>query len=64
MVDEELGEIAVSKTVTEILEEIEKEICDNYCKYPDVCMMEKKDASLAYEMLDNTYCVKCPFNKI
>ena len=64
MVNEALGAIAVSKTVTEILEEIEKEICDNYCKYPDVCMAEKKDVNQAEDMLYDTYCVKCPFNKI
>jgi len=64
MVDEELGEIAVSKTVTEILDEIEKEICDNYCKYPDVCMTEKKDVNQAEDMLYDTYCVKCPFNRL
>ena len=64
MVNEELGAIAVSKTVTEILEEIEKEICDNYCKYPDVCMEEVKDPDEAEDMLYDTYCVKCPFNRI
>ena len=54
----------VQKTVTDILAEIEKEICDSYCKYPDVCMAEKKDPDAAEDMLYQTYCVKCPFNRI
>lgn len=52
------------KTVTDILAEIEKEICDNYCKYPDVCMKEVKDPDEAEDRLYNTYCVKCPFNRL
>ena len=36
------------------------EICDSYCKYPDVCMSEKKDTDEAEDMLYQEYCVKCP----
>ena len=54
----------MSKTVTEILEEIEKEICDSYCKYPEICLAEVKDPDEAEDRLYDTYCVKCPFNKI
>ena len=64
MVNEELGAIAMSKTVTEILDEIEKEICDNYCKYPDVCRAEVKDPDAAEDLLYGRYCEKCPFNRI
>lgn len=30
-----------SKTVTDILEEIKQEMCDGYCKYPTIVMIEK-----------------------
>ena len=64
MVNEELGAIVVSKTVTEILGEIEKEICDKYCKYPDICRSERKDPDEAEDLLYKEYCSGCPMNKI
>ena len=54
----------VQKRVTDILAEIENEICNSYCKYPDVCMKEVKDPDEAEDRLYNTYCVKCPFNRL
>ena len=51
-------------TVTELLTWIEDEICEKYCKYPDVCMKEVKDPDEAEDRLYNTYCVKCPFNRL
>lgn len=29
------------KTVTDILEEVKQEMCDDYCKYPTIVMIEK-----------------------
>lgn len=52
------------KTITDLLEEIEKEICDNYCKYPEICLAEVKDPDLAEDRLYDKYCEKCPFNRI
>jgi hypothetical protein len=52
------------KTVSEILEEIEREICDKYCKYPDICAGERKDPDGAEELLYDRYCESCPFNRI
>lgn len=54
----------MSKTVTEILGDIEQEICDSYCKYPEICLSEVKEPDLAADKLYNDYCAKCPFNKI
>lgn len=59
-----MGSTAMSKTVTEILDEIENEICRNYCKYPDICMAEVKDPDMADDLLYDRYCENCPFNRI
>ena len=52
------------KTVTELLTWIEEQICDNYCKYYDVCLNEKKDPEDAEDMLYLEYCAKCPFSRL
>ena len=52
------------KTVTELLTWIEEQICDNYCKYYDVCLNEKKDPEEAEDMLYLEYCAKCPFSRL
>lgn len=64
MVDEELGEISVSKTITELMDEIIGEFCTEYCKYPDICSAEKKDPDDAEALLYEKYCGSCPFQKI
>ena len=52
------------KTVTELLTWIETEICDNYCKYGDVCMSKCQDPEEAEQMLYEEYCAKCPFSRL
>ena len=59
-----MGATAMSKTVTEILGDIEQEICDSYCKYPEIAKAETDDPDLAADLLYDKYCAKCPFNKI
>jgi len=54
----------VEKTVTELLEEITQEFCMDYCKYPGICEAEKKNPDEAEKLLYETYCKKCPFNKL
>lgn len=51
-------------TVTGLLTEIEDEICDNYCKYPEICQAERKDPDDAEQLLYEKYCAKCPLNKL
>lgn len=49
------------KPVHEIIEEVQAEICDNYCKYMD----RYKDADVKkYGDLLNRYCVSCPLNRL
>ena len=50
-----------TKPVHEIIEEVQAEICDNYCKYMD----HYKDADdKRYGDLLNRYCANCPLNKL
>lgn len=44
------------KTVTDILEEVSSEICNNYCKYQNEMMYSD-------EMLE-TKCSECPLNRL
>ena len=48
------------KTIHEQLCAVSEEICDNYCKYPDICLAKEKDPDLAQDMLIDEYCSKCP----
>lgn len=44
------------KTITEIMEEVSSEICNNYCKYQNEMMYSD-------EMLE-TKCSECPLNRL
>ena len=54
----------MEKTITEQLDEITCEICDQYCKYPDIAKGEVKDAAAAEDYLYRKYCESCPLNRI
>lgn len=51
-------------TIIEQLNDITKEICDKYCKYPGLCKETEDDLDEAQELLDRLYCANCPFNRI
>lgn len=54
-------EMEETKPVREIIEEVQTEICDHYCKYTD----GYKDADdEKYSDLVTRYCVSCPLNKL
>lgn len=54
----------MSKTVTEILGDIEQEICERYCKYPEIAKTETDDPDLAEDLLYDKYCGSCPLSRI
>ena len=41
-----------------------EEFCDKYCKYPDICLAERKDPDAAEDLLYEKYCGGCPMNRI
>jgi len=58
------GKAEEPKTISEQLTAICDEICDHYCKYPDVCMAERKDPDDAEDLLYRKYCGGCPLNRL
>jgi len=52
------------KTITEQLNEIVDKFCEDYCKYPDICMAKTKDPEAADDLLYTEYCETCPFSRI
>lgn len=52
------------KSVTELLEDIAQEICDRFCKYPEIAKTEVGDPDLADDFLYDKYCAKCPLSRL
>ena len=54
------------KTITFMLNEIVNEICDNYCKYPDMYVPKNlgDDVDMLEEIMYTEICAKCPFMRI
>lgn len=47
-----------SKTVTDVLEEVKQEMCDDYCKYPTI-VNDREDL-----FADDSPYMECPLNKL
>ena len=54
----------MEKTIAMQLDEIATEICEKYCKYPDIANSEVKDPDAAEDHLYRKYCETCPLNRI
>ncbi len=50
-------------TIPEQLNKIAEEICDSYCKYPDLVKDKFEDPDEAMEWIGDTYCAECPIYK-
>ena len=46
------------KSITEILNEISEDICNNYCKYPEQWDEEKEGC----ELCESDICMNCPLS--
>ena len=46
------------KTIADILNDVSSDICEHYCKYPNIYQKEDEEDKL-YE-----YCDKCPLNRL
>ena len=51
------------QTISEIIEEVKCEICDNYCKYPKIAYELYKDIDEAETELEMT-CKSCPLERM
>lgn len=54
----------MDKTVTQIMEQVKNDICDNYCKYPEWSKKFFKDTDKADEFLLNEICLDCPLKRL
>ena len=48
------------ESVTQILEEVVEEMCNHYCKWPDLWDEEAE----GMELIDSEHCQNCPLNKL
>lgn len=51
-------------TVTQQLEKVKEDICDNYCKYPEKYLEKIKDPDKAMNEMWEHICENCPLNKL
>ena len=47
-------------SITEQIEEISNDICNNYCKYPEQWDAEAEGC----ELVDSDICANCPLNRL
>ena len=54
------------QTVHQIMIDVIDEICDKYCKYPDMMIGKsaEQEPDMLEDMLYEQYCVNCPVNKL
>lgn len=54
------------KTVIEMLAWISDEICDHYCKYPDMYLSKNPDMDpdMLEDMMYTEICANCPLSKV
>lgn len=53
-------------TITKMLTMIADQICDNYCKYPDMYLSKNQDGDedMLEDMMYTEICANCPLMKI
>ena len=49
-----------SKTITQQIQEVADDFCDNYCKYPDIWDEEAEGCELS----ESDHCRNCPLNRL
>ena len=54
------------ESVHQIMIKVVNEICDNYCKWPDILVGKNpgEDEDMLEEMLYEQYCANCPLNRL
>lgn len=53
-----------ASSISDTLEVVKSEICDNYCKYPIDYALMYEDSEVAYETMLEDICSECPLNMI
>ena len=52
------------KTITKEFEEIKEQICDKYCKFPELSEQTIDDPDEAFDWLQHNHCNDCPLNRL
>ena len=52
------------KYITELVEEVKEDICDNYCKYPTQYQMEHEDSEETFDLMTSEIYAECPLNRL
>ena len=52
------------QSIIEQLEKIKEEICDKYCKWPQLYLESIKDPDDAHEIMMEHKCAKCPLQRL
>lgn len=54
----------MDKTVTQIMEQVKSEICDDYCKWPEEYLQIHNDPDEAQAYMLAEKCTTCPLQKL
>lgn len=54
----------MDKTVTQIIEEVKNEMCDNYCKWLEDYLSKCEDPDDAHELMLIEKCGTCPLERL
>ncbi len=52
-----------NKSITEIIDSVKDDICNNYCKWPNIPTPEGKDDDWLYTS-DDSPCMHCPLDRL
>ena len=55
---------SLTEQATWDINEIKEDICDNYCKWPEIVYSMYKDVDEAQKCLEETKCETCPLNRL
>lgn len=49
-----------NQTVSQIIEDVKNEICNEYCKFP----LYWDETVMGYELCESEVCAQCPLNRL
>lgn len=52
------------QTVSEIMALFKSDICDHYCKYPELYESKYTDSDEALDAMMEDHCDRCPLNRL
>lgn len=59
-----MAEKTMIQQIEATVEEVQKEMCDSFCKYPHRYFLKYNDVNEAYERMLDDVCANCPLNRL